>query len=70
MQEDFLGTRRAVISSTLIVQCARCGKPTPRNQAKIIQSSIMSDSNSEFEYICYECQKRQAKDADDLPIEQ
>ena len=67
MQEDVLGTRRTAIPETY-VNCARCGKATRLQYARIIQSDVLSESNSEFEYICPECQKALAAGEKDLPI--
>lgn len=67
MQEDVLGTRRTAISGTY-VQCARCDKPTRLRYAHLIQSDVLSDSNSEFEYICQECLKALATGEKDLPL--
>lgn len=60
MQEDILGTRRTAISETF-VSCARCKKLTRLRDAQIIQSDVLSDSHSEFEYLCPECQKALAQ---------
>ncbi|HBE29337.1 MAG TPA: hypothetical protein DDW25_10665 [Ktedonobacter sp.] len=67
MQEDVLGTRRAAITETY-VNCASCNKATSLRDARIIQSDVLSDSNSEFEYLCPECQKALANGEKDLPI--
>ncbi len=67
MQEDVLGTRRAAITETY-VNCARCNKATNLRDAHIIQSDVLSDSNSEFEYLCPECQKALANGEKDLPL--
>ncbi|HZR42594.1 MAG TPA: hypothetical protein VFB12_20910 [Ktedonobacteraceae bacterium] len=67
MQEDVLGTRRTAISETY-VNCARCGKATRLRYARVIQSNVLSDSNSEFEYICPECQKALAAGEKDLDL--
>ncbi|MBO0780998.1 MAG: hypothetical protein J2P37_19435 [Ktedonobacteraceae bacterium] len=67
MQEDVLGTRRTAIAGTY-VQCARCNKLTRRRYARVVQSDVLSDSNSEFEYICQECQKALAAGEKDLPL--
>ena len=67
MQEDVLGTRRTAISETYI-NCARCNKVTRLRYARIIQSDVLSDSHSEFEYLCPECQKALADGEKDLPI--
>jgi DNA-directed RNA polymerase subunit RPC12/RpoP len=67
MQEDVLGTRRTAISETY-VNCARCGKATRLRYARVIQSDVLSDSNSEFEYLCLECQKALAEGEKDLPL--
>ncbi len=67
MQEDVLGTRRTAISETYVT-CARCNKATRLGYARVIQSDVLSDSNSEFEYLCPECQKALADGEKDLPI--
>lgn len=66
MQEDVLGTRRTAISETY-VNCAKCGKAIRLRYARIIKSDVLSDSNSEFEYICPECQTLIAGEKD-LPL--
>lgn len=55
MQEDVLGTQRTVAPAVVVVQCARCGKATPRAQARIVAPTTLSDSHSEFEYLCRDC---------------
>jgi endogenous inhibitor of DNA gyrase (YacG/DUF329 family) len=67
MQEDVLGTRLTAISETY-VNCARCNKATRLQDARIIQSDVLSDTNSEFEYLCPECQKALADGEKDLTI--
>ncbi len=67
MQEDVLGTRRTAISQRY-VNCARCGKATRLRYARIIQTNVLSDSNSEYEYICPECQQALAAGEKDLPL--
>ncbi|HET8843831.1 MAG TPA: hypothetical protein VFN35_20375 [Ktedonobacteraceae bacterium] len=67
MQEDVLGTRRTAVTETY-VNCARCGKATRLRHARIIQSDALSESLSEFEYLCPECQKALADGEKDLPI--
>ncbi len=67
MQEDVLGTRLTAISETY-VNCARCNKVTRLQDARIIQSDVLSDTNSEFEYLCLECQKALANGEKDLTI--
>ena len=67
MQEDVLGTRRTAISETY-VNCARCGKVTRLRYARVIQSDVLSDSHSDFEYLCRECQKALAEGEKDLPL--
>jgi hypothetical protein len=67
MQEDVLGTRRTAISETYVT-CARCNKATRLRHARIIQSDVLSDSHSEFEYLCPECQQALADGEKDLPI--
>jgi hypothetical protein len=67
MQEDILGTRRTAISDTY-VNCARCNKATRLRFARIIQSDVLSESHSEYEYLCPECQKALASGEKDLPL--
>jgi hypothetical protein len=67
MQEDVLGTRLTAISETY-VYCARCNKTTRLRDARIIQSDVLSDTNSEFEYLCPECQKALDNGEKDLTI--
>ena len=67
MQEDVLGTRRTAISDPFVT-CARCNKATRLRYARIVQSDVLSESNSEYEYLCPECQKALANGEKDLPI--
>jgi endogenous inhibitor of DNA gyrase (YacG/DUF329 family) len=67
MQEDVLGTRRTAVSETY-VNCARCGKATRLRHARVIQSDALSESHSEFEYLCPECQQALAEGEKDLPL--
>ncbi len=67
MQEDVLGTRLTAISETY-VNCARCNKTTRLRGARVIQSDVLSDTNSEFEYLCPECQKALDNGEKDLTI--
>jgi len=67
MQEDVLGTRRTAISDPLVT-CARCSKVTRLQYARIVQSDVLSDSHSEYEYLCPECQKALADGEKDLPL--
>jgi hypothetical protein len=68
MQEDVLGTRRAAVTEPYVI-CARCGKTTRLRYARIIQSDVLSDSNSEYEYMCRECLKALASGEKDLSLE-
>ncbi len=67
MQEDVLGTRRAAITETY-VNCARCGKATRLRSARMVQSDVLSESHSEFEYLCLDCQKALDDGEKDLPL--
>jgi DNA-directed RNA polymerase subunit RPC12/RpoP len=67
MQEDVLGTRRTAVTESYVT-CARCGKATRRRYARIIQSDVLSDSNSEYEYLCPDCQAALAAGEKDLPL--
>lgn len=67
MQEDVLGTRRTAISDPFVT-CARCNKATRLRYARIIQSDVLSESNSEYEYLCPECQKALENGEKDLAL--
>ncbi|GAC1568794.1 MAG: hypothetical protein NVS3B14_19400 [Ktedonobacteraceae bacterium] len=67
MQEDVLGTRRTAISDPLVT-CARCNKVTRLRYARIVQSDVLSDSHSEFEYLCPECQQALADGEKDIAL--
>lgn len=67
MQEDVIGTRRTAISDPFVT-CARCNKVTRLRYARIIQSDVLSDSNSEYEYLCPECQKALANGEKDIAL--
>lgn len=67
MQEDILGTRQTAVSETYVI-CARCGQATDVRHAQIIQSDALSESHSEYEYLCSECLKALADGEKDLPI--
>jgi len=67
MQEDVLGTRRTAISDPFVT-CARCNKVTRLQYARIVQSDVLSESNSEYEYLCPECQKALANGEKDLAL--
>ena len=55
MQEDVLGTLSTITRTNVAVTCARCGKATPRSQARIVASAVLDDAHSEFTYLCREC---------------
>jgi DNA-directed RNA polymerase subunit RPC12/RpoP len=67
MQEDVLGTRRTAIKETYVT-CARCSKATRLRDARMVQSDVLSDGKSDFEYLCPDCQKALASGEKDLPI--
>ena len=67
MQEDILGTRQAAVSETY-VNCARCGETTRLRDVQVIQSDVLSESKSEYEYLCPDCQKALADGEKDLLI--
>jgi DNA-directed RNA polymerase subunit RPC12/RpoP len=67
MQEDVLGPRQTIVSETY-VSCVRCGKATRLRDARIIESEAFSDSLSEYEYMCPDCQKALAEGEKDLPL--
>ncbi len=66
MQEDILGTQRAVFPADY-VQCARCGRLTLRQQALLVPSDALSDERSAYEYLCQDCQAELASGEKDLP---
>lgn len=65
MQEDILGTQRTVLPIQY-VQCARCGKPVPGQQAQLVPSNALSDERSEYEYLCQNCQAELASGEKDF----
>lgn len=67
MQEDVLGTRRTAVTDAYVT-CARCGKATRLRYARVIQNDVFSDSKSEYEYLCPECQQALADGEKDLPL--
>ncbi len=67
MQEDVLGTRRTAISDPLVT-CARCNKVTRLRYARIVQSDVLSESHSEYEYLCPECQNALDNGEKDLTL--
>jgi hypothetical protein len=67
MQEDVLGTRRTAISDPIVI-CARCNKATRLRYARIVQSDVLSESKSEYEYLCPECQKALAEGEKDIAL--
>lgn len=67
MQEDVLGTLRTAVTQRY-VNCTRCGKATGLRYARVIQSDVLSDTKSEYEYICPECQKALASGEQELPL--
>ncbi len=68
MQEDVLGTRRTAITETYVT-CARCGKATNLRYARVIQSDVLSEGKSEYEYVCPECQEALVAGEKDLSLE-
>jgi DNA-directed RNA polymerase subunit RPC12/RpoP len=68
MQEDVLGTRRAAVTETY-VNCARCNKATRLRYARLVQSDVLSDSHSEYEYLCLDCQHALEAGEKDLPLQ-
>jgi predicted SprT family Zn-dependent metalloprotease len=67
MQEDVLGTRRTAISDPLVI-CSRCNKVTRLRYARLVQSDVLSESHSEYEYLCQECQKALDNGEKDLTL--
>lgn len=68
MQEDILGTRRTAIADPFVT-CVRCNKITRLRNARIVQADVLSESHSEYEYICQECQQALANGEKDFPIQ-
>lgn len=56
MQEDVLGTQRTVMPTAVFVTCTRCNRTVPRSAARIVASDILSESHSDFDYLCRDCQ--------------
>jgi hypothetical protein len=65
MEEDELGTQRA-LGHAEYVACARCGRMTPKQSAAIVPGDALEDQ-SEFQYLCQECQAALAAGEQDLP---
>jgi hypothetical protein len=51
----------------VFVQCARCGKTVPRSQANIVDANALSESNSDFDYLCRDCQTDPSAGEGDIP---
>jgi DNA-directed RNA polymerase subunit RPC12/RpoP len=64
MEEDIVGTQRA-LSHTQYVTCARCGTVVARYSAALVPGDALEDE-SEFQYLCAECQKTLAEGEQDL----
>jgi len=43
-------------------------KGTGLRDAKVVQSDVLDDGKSEFEYLCPDCQKALASGEKDLPL--
>lgn len=68
MEEDVLGTMRAIsTSSSAYVECSRCGKMTPRQDAHLVPSTAL-DAVSEYEQLCPDCYAALAEGDQDLSI--
>ena len=65
MQEDVLGTQRTAFPISY-VQCARCGRLTSRQQARLVPSNALAEERSEYEYLCETCQAELASGENDL----
>ena len=65
MEEDELGTQRA-LGHAEYVACARCGRMIPKQTAAIVPGDALEDQ-SEFQYLCQECQAALASGEKDLP---
>jgi DNA-directed RNA polymerase subunit RPC12/RpoP len=67
MQEDILGTQRTALTQKYVI-CSRCGKATRLRYARVVPADVFSDTKSEFEYLCPDCQKALASGEKDLPL--
>ncbi|MFI5271807.1 MAG: hypothetical protein ACHQ4H_02085 [Ktedonobacterales bacterium] len=65
MEEDEIGTSRE-LGHTDYVACARCGQPTRKQDAALVQGDALED-NSEYTYLCTACQQALADGEVDLP---
>ena len=66
MQEDILGTQQTIFP-VRYVQCARCSKVVPHQQAALVASDVLSDEHSEYAYLCQTCQAELASGEKDYP---
>jgi hypothetical protein len=65
VEEDELGTRR-VLSHVQYVTCVRCGAVVARHSAVVVPGDALEE-DSEFQYLCADCQKALAGGEQDLP---
>jgi endogenous inhibitor of DNA gyrase (YacG/DUF329 family) len=66
MQEDILGTQRTIAPEQIVVQCSRCGAMIPRSAAHLVASTTFSQTHSDFEYLCPDCQQALVAGEQDL----
>ncbi len=64
MEEDEIGIART-LGHTEYVTCVRCGRPTPKHEAALVQGDALEDT-SEYEYLCAACQQALADGEVDL----
>ena len=68
MEEDVLGTMRAISTSTsAYVECSRCAKVTPLQDVHLVPGTAL-DAVSEYEQLCPDCYAALAEGDQDLPI--
>jgi hypothetical protein len=68
MEEDVLGTMRAISTSTSdYVECSRCTKMVLRQDVHLVPSTAL-DAVSEYEQLCPDCYAALAEGDQELPI--
>jgi DNA-directed RNA polymerase subunit RPC12/RpoP len=65
VEEDEVGTNRS-LGHAEYVTCARCGRPTRKQDAALVQGDALEDL-SEYQYLCAACQQALADGEVDLP---
>jgi len=66
VEEDEIGVQRS-LGHQEYVECSRCGQPTLKSAASIVSGDAL-ESQSEYEYLCPECQAALADGEQDLPL--